>query len=116
MYKRQHPDFVILRGKEDTQHFALYQLFPEGTPRYAVRKRIEQYITFLTEGEGIDLPASLSLIVQTEALYKYLIRHIHKLLEDESIDVPIYLATYDQVAQHGIAQSTFTNTSETEAE
>ena len=50
-----HPDFVILRGKEDTQHFALYQLFPEGTPRYAVRKRIEQYITFLTEGEGIDL-------------------------------------------------------------
>ena len=111
-----HPDFVILIGKEDTQHFALYQLFPEGTPRYAVRKRIEQYITFLTEGEGSDLPASLSLIIQSEALYKYLTRHTQILLEDESIKVPIYLATYDQVAQHGIAPNTFTNASEQEVE
>jgi hypothetical protein len=111
-----HPDFVILTGKEDTQHFALYQLFSEGVPHYAVRRRIEQYITFLTDGEGSDLLASLYFIIQSEALYKYLTRHIQKILQDESIDVQIYLATYDQVVQHGIAQSTFTNTSETEAE
>lgn len=111
-----HPDFVVLTGKVDTQHFALYQLFPEGVPRYAVRKRIEQYITFLTEGDGVDLLASLYLIIQSEALYKYLIRHIQKILDDESIDVHIYLATYDQVAQRGIVQSTFTNTSEIEVE
>ena len=82
----------------------------------AVRKRIEQYLTFLTEGEGADLHASLSLIIQSEALYKYLTRHIQKLLEDESIHVPIYLATYDQVVEHGIVESTFTNASETEDE
>lgn len=111
-----HPDFVILTGKEDTQHFALYQLFPEGVPRYAVRKRIEQYMTFLTEGEGSDLPSSLYFIIQPEALYKYITRHIQKLLEDESINIPIYLATYDQVAQHGIVTSTFTNASEQEVE
>ncbi len=111
-----HPDFVILTGKEDAQRFALYQLFPEGIPRYAVRKRIEQYMTFLTKGEGSDLPASLSLIIQSEALYKYLLRHIQKILEDESINVPIYLATYDQVAQRGIVPSTFTNASEQEVE
>jgi hypothetical protein len=111
-----HPDFVILTGKEGIQHFTLYQLFPEGVPRYAVRKRIEQYISFLTEGDGSDLPASLYLIVQSEAHYKYLTRHIQKILEDESIDVQIYLSTYDQVVQHGIAQSTFTNTLETVAE
>ncbi len=111
-----HPDFVILTGKDDTHHFNLYQLFPEGIPRYAVRKRIEQYMTFLTEGEGTDLPASLYLIVQSEILYKYLIRHIQKLLEDESIDVPTCLATYEQVAQHGIKSNTFTTTLEKEAE
>ena len=109
-----HPDFVIRTGKEDTQHFVLYQLFPEGIPRYAVRKRIEQYITFLTDGKGSDLLASLYLIVQSETLYKYLARHIQKILEDESINVQIYLATYDQVTQHGIAASTFTNASEQE--
>lgn len=111
-----HPDFVILTGKVDTQHFALYQLFPEGIPRYAVRKRIEQYITFLTDGDGSDLPANIYFIVQSEALYTYLTRHIQKLLEDESIHIPVYLATYNQVTQHGIGPSTFNNTSEQEVE
>lgn len=96
------PDFLIIRSNNTTKHFNLFQLFPEGTPRFAVRKRIEKYMTFLTEEDGTQLSANLHLIAQTDALHKYLTRHVERILQDESISVPIRVSTYDQIARHGI--------------
>jgi hypothetical protein len=56
-------------------------------------------MTFLTEEDGTQLSASLHLVAQTEALHKYLTRYVNRLLEDESIDVPVHVSSYEQVAQ-----------------
>ncbi len=110
------PDFLVITGNNNVKQYHLFQLFPEGTPRFAVRKRIEQYMTFLTEEDGTHLNAVLHLVAHTEALYVYLTRHTERILEDESISVPIRVLSYDQIAQHGLQLEDPETTDESELE
>lgn len=102
------PDFVIRTAKRNKESYLVYQLILEGMPRFTAFKRMEYIVQFFTEEEGMGIPASLYFIIQPQRHYKYLTRQLNRLLQDESITTPVYLATYRQAAESGVHKSTFT--------
>lgn len=96
------PLFVFRKGID--QPYFVVELFTENQPRFVIRSRIHQYITFFTKGEwskNEKLP-NILFISPNKTIEQYTVRFIHKLLEDEPNDLTMYISTIDQVKHDGI--------------
>jgi hypothetical protein len=96
------PDLVLKDSSEKQPCYTLYQLFPEGMPRFAVRKRAEQYMEFFSNGDGTGLQAKLIFICHSQSLRMYLDRYVKRLLQDDSIDLNIQVTDYDSARKGSV--------------
>lgn len=86
--KEINPHFVIAKGATKKKKYFAYELFEEGTPRFAIRYRIQQCIDFFQDEEH-SLNINLTFICD-DNLYKFVNRFVKRLLdEDESIMIKL---------------------------
>lgn len=89
--------FARLDENQETKRY-LVEIIDEGAPRFALRKRIEQYTDYIDSGKfeevtGHSFPTIL-LICPTLGLQIYLKKYLAKIYEESSLDqVSIYLTT-----------------------
>ncbi len=82
------PDFLIINKTGKVPKFSAYELIKEGTPRFAIRSRIQRYIDYFQEEENA-LNVNITFICDKK-LYKFVNRFVTRLLdEDESIYIPL---------------------------
>ncbi len=82
------PDFVIFKKTARKPIYFVYELVNEGTPRFAIRSRIQKYIDFFQDEEH-DLKVDITFICD-KSIYKYVNNFVKRLLdEDESINIPL---------------------------
>jgi hypothetical protein len=97
------PDAYITRTDETgtTKRYFL-EVIEDSSPRFALRKRIEQYCDYIEEGKftevtGHDFPILLLLCPGVASLI-YLKKHIISRIEDSFIDeIDIFLTTKEHV-------------------
>ncbi len=91
----------------------LFEIFDSSLPNYQIRKRLREYVEYLSDGEwgsgtGDDESSPIVLLAcPTIARLIYAKRYINKLLEDiydDSVDddIHIRLSTTDQVRRNGV--------------
>lgn len=102
-----HLYFRKQAGKVTTNY--LLELFDTTTPRYMVKKRLKDYVTYLDDGDwesetSDDTPPIVLLACPTTAELIYAKRRIRRLLEDVSDEenIHIRLATIEQLKQSGV--------------
>jgi len=94
----KHPDaYVAIKNKEDIKRYFL-EIIDEGTPRFAVRARIKQYLEYFDTNiwqERTEHPFPIILILcPNDTIKKYLRSHITKVMEEEDREEPqVYLST-----------------------
>lgn len=82
------PDFFIAKNATKKPKYFAYELIKEGTPRFAIRARIQRYIDFFQEEEGIQ-NVDITFICDKK-LFKFVNSFVTRLLdEDESIDIQL---------------------------
>lgn len=94
--------------RKDTTNYLL-EVFDQTMPRYMVKKRLKDYVTYLDDGDwesetGDDMPPIVLLVCPTTAELIYAKRRIRRLLEDVSDEETIHLrlATIEQLKQSGV--------------
>lgn len=96
--------------KEEGKPYYVIELFSDTIPRFAIRKRVTQYIRFFTKGDWVkneQLP-NILFICPDSKIENYIYRFAQKVLKEESItDLAVYLSTKEQVTQHGIEGETW---------
>lgn len=101
--------FVKETPKDKTTYFL--EIFNPTTPRYMVKKRLNDYVTYLSNSEWVnenseDKPPIVLFACPTKIDLIYAKRRTSKLLEniqeDENIDIHIRFATTDQVKLEGV--------------
>ncbi len=94
------------KGKAKANY--MLEVFDATLPRYRVRNRLKQYVTYLVEGEWAsersDAQPTARLVLPTLADLIYAKRRIRKLLEDEwePEDVHIQLTTVEKIKTQGL--------------
>ena len=77
------------------------EIIEDSSPRFALRKRVEQYCDYIDEGTfeevtGHDFP-TLLFICPSVASMIYMKKHIGRIYEETSLDqVDVYIATKEQ--------------------
>lgn len=101
------PDaYIAIKEAEKTKRYYL-TLFDEKTPRFAMRARIKQYITYVEEEhwkKHTDQPLPLILVVcPDEQKRRYLYRFIKVALNDSFLnDLSFFLAIKQDILKHGL--------------
>ncbi len=96
------PDAYFARVDESGQTKRYFvEVTEEGSPRFALRKRVEQYNDYVEEGkfeEATNHPfPTILFICPTIGILIYLKKHLARMYEETSLDqVDIYLATREQ--------------------
>lgn len=107
-----NPDLFIekrtfIKGEATTTSYFI-QAFGETTPRYMMRKRLKDYVTYLYDGDWRqelgDSELIIHIICQTKADLIYMKRRTHLLLENigQEDDTHIRFTTIDKVRQYGV--------------
>ncbi|MBT6400980.1 hypothetical protein HN803_06800 [candidate division WWE3 bacterium] len=96
-YKR--PDAYIAIKDKDTQRYFL-EIIDEGTPRFMIRSKINQYINYADNKnweKNTNHPfPSILVICPNEDIYNFLLKHITQVLEEEvETEIDFYLTTKD---------------------
>lgn len=99
------PDAYFARVDEDgnTKRY-MVELIDDGSPRFALRRRIEQYNEYIDSEKfeaatGHDFP-TLLFICPGFASFIYLKKHLERIYEETSFDqIQIYLATTENALQ-----------------
>ncbi len=97
------------KGKAKTNY--LLEIFDSTLPRYRVRNRLKQYVTYLIDeewaSERSDAQPTAQLVLPTVADLIYAKRRIRKLLEDEwePEGVHIELTTAEKIKAQGVTGS-----------
>ncbi len=92
--------FARVDEKKETKRYFV-EVIEEGAPRFAIRKRIEQYNNYIEEGKfeeatGHPFPTIL-FICPTVGILIYLKKHLERVYEETSLDqTSVYLATREQ--------------------
>jgi hypothetical protein len=92
------------KGKRTKRYFI--ELFDEGMPRFAIRARIERYITCAQSSqwqEETHVPfPSVLLICQNTFIKQFILRFINQTLEEEALEYDYFVATKNELLQHEI--------------
>jgi hypothetical protein len=103
------PDgYIAIESKEKTNIKRYFlEVFDEGIPRFALKARMKQYISYADEGEWeVNTDTSpfpiILLVCPTEQMKKYLHRYIPKLLEEKYVTMRFYLSTRDAIRTQDI--------------
>jgi hypothetical protein len=102
-YKR--PDaYIAIESKEETKRYFL-EIIDEGTPRFMIRSKINQYIEYFTVNTWQDRtshPNPKMLFVCPDELTKiFLNKYILQMQEEEpKLDLEFYLTTKDQISNN----------------
>ncbi|HVC36492.1 MAG TPA: replication-relaxation family protein [Candidatus Dormibacteraeota bacterium] len=105
------PDLCFEKQTPKTRASYLLGIFDASTPRYMVKKRLKDYVTYLSDGEweretGDDIPPIVLLACPTKVDLIYAKRRTRKLLEDaqedENEEIRIRFATVEQVKLEGV--------------
>ena len=105
------PHFYYSEKKGRTKTNYLLEVFDNTLPRYRVRNRLKQYVTYLIDeewaSERSDAQPTARLVLPTVADLIYAKRRIHKLLEDEwePEGVHIQLTTIEKIKAQGVLGS-----------
>lgn len=89
--------FAQIDNNNETKRY-LIEIIEDSSPRFAIRKRIEQYCDYIDDGKftettGHDFP-TLLFICPGYASFVYLKKHIGRIYEETSLsEISIYLAT-----------------------
>ncbi|HSX06835.1 MAG TPA: replication-relaxation family protein [Candidatus Saccharimonadia bacterium] len=109
-----HACFVKRVSTEDdiTTTNYLFEVFDGTSPRYQLRKRIKDYVTYIDDGEwetetGDDQPPIIQLAFATKTDLIYAKRRVRRELadlydEDIPEDVRILFATIEQIKKQGV--------------
>ena len=89
--------FARVDEKQETKRYFV-EVIDEGTPRFALRKRIEQYNDYIEDGKFEEVTKhqfpTILFICPNIGLLIYLKKHLARIYEETSLDqVDIYLAT-----------------------
>lgn len=103
------PDGYIAIESKDKSNIKRYflEVFDEGIPRFALKARLKQYVSYADDGEwetntdNSPFPIIL-LVCPTEAMKKYLHRYIPKLMEEETVDIRFYLSTREAIRKQDL--------------
>jgi hypothetical protein len=97
------PDaYIATENKEGRIKRYFMEIIDEGTPRFILRKRIEQYIEFFDsnkwqEKTGHPFP-SILYICPNQTIKNFLDKHIGKELEEEiEVEIDFFLATKEDI-------------------
>jgi len=104
-----HPDLYFTKQDGDTTQAYLLELFDSITPRYAVKKKLSDYVEYLIDEEWREHTQSdespvVLLAFESTAELLYAKRRLRRLLEDEPEEVraSVRFATYEKVYEHGV--------------
>ena len=91
--------FARVDEKKETKRYFV-EVIDEGTPRFAIRKRIEQYNDYIEDGKFEEVTKhpfpTILFICPNIGLLIYLKRHFARIYEEISLDqADIYLATQE---------------------
>jgi hypothetical protein len=96
------PDIYFARvdAKGNTKRYFV-EVFEEGSPRFALRKRVEQYNDYIEEGKFEEVTKhpfpTILFICPTVGILIYLKKHLERVYDETSLDqTSIYLATREQ--------------------
>jgi hypothetical protein len=92
--------FARVDDKEQIKRYFL-EVIEEGTPRFAIRKRVEQYDDYIEEGKFEKVTRhpfpTILFICPTAAILVYLKKHLERIFEETSLDqASVYLASREQ--------------------
>lgn len=81
------PDFAF--KKKDEGRFTVVEMSKENMPRYAIRSRIQNFLTFFTEGEWTtnEKTPFIIFICPNETMKKYIQRYTRSVMEEMDIEV-----------------------------
>ena len=107
------PDACFIRTEGEVVTNFLFELFDHTLPRYSLRKRLKDYVSFLDNAEWEDAtgdndPPVIELAFELKADLIYAKRRIRKLLADLYDDdtpetIQIRFATVEQIKEHGVS-------------
>jgi hypothetical protein len=96
------PDAYFARtdGKGQTKRYFV-EVFEEGSPRFALRRRIEQYNDYIEERKFEEVTKhpfpTILFICPTVGILIYLKKHLERIYDETSLDqTSVYLATREQ--------------------
>ncbi len=92
--------FARINKKGDTKRYFV-EVFEEGSPRFALRRRIEQYNDYIEEGKFEEATShpfpTILFICPTVGILIYLKKHLERIYDETSLDqTSVYLATREQ--------------------
>ncbi len=112
--KEIFPHFVY--RKMDGKPFYVAEIFTDKMPRYAVRSRITRYLQFFTKGDWIkhEQTPNILFICPSEELEQYIYKKTKKYLDDENVNLPVYVSTEDQLKKYTINADIWKKVEDTE--
>lgn len=92
--------YVLQDAKEPTRYFV--EIIDDGTPRFVLRKRIQQYVTYFENGEWQAYTKqpfpTVIFICPHKKLQKYLSSFISKTLAENMIAIAFSITTREEIA------------------
>jgi len=97
------PDaYLALENKKNTVRYFL-DIFDDGVPRFAIRKRINDYITYLESGEWEEATSNpfpnVLLVLPSRALIKYANKLVTTLNEESDVPISFKVVTTSQITE-----------------
>lgn len=102
------PDaYIAIKGKGKKPRRFFVELFDEGTPRFAIRSKIQRYFTCAEEGEwGESQPfPEILVICPTTFMQKYIERFTQSLLEESYEELSFNVKTKEQALTQVLTNS-----------
>ena len=101
------PQLCFVKQSPKVKESYLLEVFDVSTPRYMVKKRLKDYVTYLTSGDWEreteeDEPLVVLIACPTIAELAYAKRRTRKLLEDEIQELQLRFATTEEVKRQGV--------------
>lgn len=95
-----HPDAYISKEDNTTKRY-FFEIIDEGTPRFILRSKINQYIEYYTENiwqekTGYQFPTVL-LMCPNIILKEFLNKYINKTLEENQVEINFYTTTTQKI-------------------
>lgn len=100
--KEIFPCFVY--RKVDDKPYYIAEIFGTQMPRFAIRARINLYLQFFTKGDWIknEQSPNLLFICPNEEIEEYIYKRAKKALDDEDIQLSIFVTTVEQIKKERV--------------
>ncbi len=102
MVKELFPDFVY--RKQDDSPFNIAEIFTDTMPKSARIRRIDRYLQFFTKEEWThqETTPNILFICPDEEKEQYIYKKTKKIMDEENIDLPVFVTTENQLRTHSI--------------